>query len=125
MIEASVDAMVPDIPNPDGRQWHALTLRDWAHACRSPMASQWIETDWDGIGRLAILWDEFYKRPNADTLKEIRLQNPAFGLTPLDRSRLQWEVGRGEEAERKRVTKASGAVKPGGDLRKVLRMVSG
>lgn len=93
---------VRKIPNPDDRVWHPLTLKDWENACKSPMASQWIETDWDGLGRLALLWDEFYKKPNADTLKEIRLQNPAFGLTPLDRSRLQWEIGRSEEAERKR-----------------------
>lgn len=66
------------------------------------MSSQWIETDWDGIGRLAILWDEFYKAPSSDGLKEIRLQNPAFGLTPIDRARLQWEIVRGDEAEKKR-----------------------
>ena len=56
------------------------------------MASQWLETDLDALGRLAILWDAFYTRPSADALKEIRLQGALFGLSPLDRTRLQWEV---------------------------------
>jgi hypothetical protein len=114
---------VPTIPNPDGRTWHKLTLEAWAHAWSSPMASQWIQTDIDAIGRLAILWDAFYCRPSADTMKEIRLQSALFGLSPLDRSRLQWEVSRGEEAERKRKPSATTPV-ASGDPRKLLRMVN-
>lgn len=124
-LEAPVSPEVPEIPNPDQRVWHALTLAAWRNAWESPMASQWLETDADALGRLALLWDEFYKKPSADALKEIRLQSALFGLSPLDRSRLQWEVTRGEEAERKRTKPAPSAVKPGTDLRKVLRMVSG
>ena len=93
---------VPKIPNPDKRTWHPLTRTAWAHAWTSPMASQWLETDADALGRLALLWDEFYKRPSADALKEIRLQGALFGLSPLDRSRLQWEVGRVEDAAQTR-----------------------
>ncbi len=91
---------VPVIPNPDGRQWHDLTVSSWQNAWASPMASQWIETDWDALGRLALLWDEFYKKPEANGLKEIRLQSALFGLSPLDRSRLQWEVNRADVAEK-------------------------
>ncbi len=64
------------IPNPDGLQWHALTLAAWKRAWASPMASRW--------------------------LAEIRQQESRFGLSPLDRSRLSWEIARGEEAERKK-----------------------
>lgn len=102
MIEAPASAKTPTIPNPDGRVWHPLTVASWRHAWASPMASQWLETDADALGRLAVLWDEFYKRPSADALKEIRLQSAPFGLSPLDRSRLQWEVSRAEEATQKR-----------------------
>jgi hypothetical protein len=49
------------------------------------MAGPWIATDEDGLGRLAILWDAFYKAPNAKTLPEIRLQESRFGLSPMDR----------------------------------------
>ena len=94
---------IPAIPNPDGRTWHPLTVEQWEHAWSSPMASQWLATDVDGLGRLALLWDEFSKNTvrAGEAIKEIRLQQAAFGLSPLDRSRLQWEVARGEEAERK------------------------
>lgn len=93
---------VPAIPNPDERTWHPLTLQGWTHAWCSPMASQWLETDTDALGRLAVLWDLFYHTPSASLLAEIRLQESRFGLSPLDRSRLQWEVQRAEEAEQKR-----------------------
>ena len=45
----------PPIPNPDGREWHPLTLAAWNRAWRSEMASQWLETDADGLGRLRSL----------------------------------------------------------------------
>lgn len=96
LVEPGAAKAAPEIPNPDARDWHPLTMKSWKHAWRSPMASQWLETDFDALGRLALLWDEFYKRPNADALKEIRLQSALFGLSPLDRSRLQWEVSRSE-----------------------------
>lgn len=98
---APVRPRIPAIPNPDTRQWHRLTVASWKNAWSSPMASQWIETDTDALGRLAVVWDDFYKSPSAEALKEIRLQSALFGLSPLDRSRLQWEVSRGEEAERR------------------------
>jgi hypothetical protein len=63
------------------------------------MASQWLETDEDALGRLALLWDQFYNKPGAGMMAEIRLQEQRFGFSPLDRSRLQWEVSRADEAE--------------------------
>lgn len=112
-IEAPESPDVPTIPNPDDRLWHKLTLKAWKHAWASPMASQWIETDADALGRLALMWDDFYKSPDAKVLAEIRLQEQRFGLSPLDRSRLQWEVKRGEDAERQRqrptIRRAGGA----------------
>jgi hypothetical protein len=87
------------------------------------MASQWLATDADALGRLALLWDAFYKSPDPKTLAEIRLQESRFGLSPLDRSRLQWEVSRAEEAELKRP--AAPAVKRTGthDPRRILQAI--
>jgi hypothetical protein len=114
----------PTIPNPDGRVWHPLTLKAWSHAWRSPMATQWLETDADALGRLALLWDDFYRVPSADALKEIRLQSALFGLSPLDRSRLQWEVSRAEEAETKQGRRSESRKRTGtNDPRNVLRMI--
>jgi hypothetical protein len=102
-IAALDSPTIPTIPNPDRRKWHPLTLKAWRHAWTSPMASQWIETDQDALGRLALVWDDFYKTPSADALKEIRLQSALFGLSPLDRSRLQWEFSRAGDAEQKQI----------------------
>lgn len=107
LICALVSPKVPKIPNPDERKWHDLTQMAWRHAWQSPMASQWLVSDIDALGRLALLWDEFYKAPNGHVMAEIRLQESRFGLSPLDRSRLQWEVSRGEEAEQKQQRRAA------------------
>lgn len=123
-IEAlPADSEIPTIPNPDGREWHALTLQAWEHAWRSPMASQWLETDRDALGRLALLWDQFYNRPGAGVMAEIRLQEQRYGLSPLDRSRLQWEVNRGDEAERERQRRTHPPTMSVGDPRKLLKAV--
>ena len=117
-IEAPENPSIPAIPNPDGRKWHKLTLSAWKTAWESPMSSRWLETDADALGRLAILWDEFYKAPGGKEMAEIRLQEQRFGLSPLDRSRLQWEVARAEDAEKKRAPKPSR--RPGADPRAFL-----
>jgi hypothetical protein len=92
----------PPIPNPDGRDWHPLTVQSWEKAWHSEMATKWLDSDVEGLGRLAILWDEFYKEPKTLTMAEIRLQEQRFGLSPLDRSRLQWEILRTDDAERRK-----------------------
>jgi len=92
----------PTLQNPDKRKWHRLTKAWWKRVWESPMANEYLPTDIDGLARLAILIDDFYKFPDQKLMSEIRLQEARFGLSPVDRSRLQWEVQKGEEAERKR-----------------------
>ena len=100
-LEMPDSSAVPAIPNPDARVWHPLTVQAWKKAWQSPMSTQWVEADLEVLGRLAMLWDAFYHKPHAQLLAEIRLQEQRFGLSPLDRSRLQWEVSRAEGAEQK------------------------
>lgn len=120
--QGEVKGEVPAIPNPDGRVWHPLTVAAWASAWLSPMASQFLDADVAAMGRLAVLWDAFNQVPTSQLAAEIRLQEQRFGLTPLDRSRLQWEIARGDEAvDRKR---PKGDRKTGThDPRNVLSMV--
>ena len=92
----------PDLPNPDSRKWHPLTLESWQSAWRSPMAAMWLKTDEDALGRLAILWDEFYREPKTLTMAEIRLQEQRFGLSPMDRVRLSWTVAKADEGRARR-----------------------
>lgn len=117
-------AAVPEIPNPDDRVWHSLTVKTWREWWKSPMAAQWLVTDVAGLGLLALLYDEYYKKPDVEIVKEIRLQRPCFGLTPLDRSRLQWEVAKADEAETRQHRRSDVARKrTGGDPRRLLSMV--
>ena len=96
----------PPLPNPDEREFHQLTSDWWGRVWESPMASEYLPTDVDGLGRVALLVDDYYKSPSGkagkELMAEIRLQEARFGLSPVDRSRLQWEVQKGEEAQRKR-----------------------
>lgn len=103
---------VPPMPVHGRRKWHALTVTWWTNVWRSPMAGEFLDSDIDGLGRVALLVDEFYREPDARLLAEIRLQESRFGLSPLDRSRLQWEIARAEDSKPKqapRVRRSSAA----------------
>lgn len=104
-LEASEEkTIVPSLQNPDKRKFHRLTRAWWKRVWESPMASEYLPSDIDGLARLALLVDDYYNAPykGKELMSEIRLQEARFGLSPVDRSRLQWEVLKGEEAERKR-----------------------
>lgn len=129
-LEAPEKPRVPKLQNPDGREWHKLTRAWWRNVWRSPMASEFLDTDIDGLARIALLVDEYYKSTKASEMTklmtEIRLQEARFGLSPVDRSRLQWEVAKGEEASRKRQPKqqARAGQPDGNDPRNNLKVVS-
>lgn len=98
----------PEVPAlPDcGRGWHRLTVSWWKRVWSSPMSSEYLDTDADALGRLAMVVDDFHVaesgKERAELMKEIRLQEARFGLSPVDRARLHWEVAKGEEAEKRR-----------------------
>lgn len=95
------DIVVP--PLPPRRQWQPETLERWETVHSSPMAPEFTDSDLYNLYDLAELWDDFLLAESpADRIKissEIRLKGKDFGLTPLDRRRLSWEIDRGEEAE--------------------------
>lgn len=87
-------------PLPVAYEWHGMTKAWWADIWASPMAPEYEASDVHGLFMLAVIVDQFWKDPtNLDLAKEIRLQRQAFGLSPLDRRRLQWEVEKAEEAQ--------------------------
>lgn len=81
---------IPDLP--DQRIWHPMTSRWWDDIWASPMAVQFLDADRHALYRLAVLIDAFWLEPTKELAGEIRQQESRFGLTPLDRWRLQWKV---------------------------------
>jgi hypothetical protein len=81
--------------------WHPLVLERWAIAWASPMAAEWLAADVHGLFIVADLWDGYWKG-NRGLAAEIRLQEQRFGLSSLDRRRLQWEVEKVEQAQKRR-----------------------
>jgi hypothetical protein len=70
------------------------------------MATEYLRADAHALFRLAVLIDLFWTEPCKELAAEIRLQQQAFGLTPLDRSRLQWNIEHAEQAREQRVKRA-------------------
>lgn len=73
--------------------WHNLTVIWWRQVWTSPFASNYLEMDQQALINIAELQDAV--NWNARDMKaqtELRLQRNAFGLTPLSRRGLQWEI---------------------------------
>lgn len=86
------------IPTLPSGEWHERTVAFWDRLWESEMAGEFVEADVEGLYILARLVDEFW-RGNSDRAAEIRLQAQRFGLSPLDRRRLDWKLA--EKAEKK------------------------
>lgn len=104
--------------------WHPDTVGFWREVWASPMAAEFIAADVPGLVLVARLIDKF-NYGDVSLAAEIRLQRQCFGLTPLDRRRLQWEIARGEEAEQRRRRPDTPAVAQTGtrDPRRTLRAI--
>jgi hypothetical protein len=73
----------------------------WARLWRSPMAGEYVEADIDRAFIMADLVDRYWWG-ETELAAEIRLQGQCFGTSPLDRRRLQWEIGKVEEQAKRR-----------------------
>lgn len=118
---AQVVTDVPELPQKGEGKWHPMTVAWWRDVWASPMGqSELLAVDVYALIRLAMFVDQFWDRPTVELSKEIRQLQQAFGLTPLDRRRLEWTVVQTEEAkvkfEKRRVKK----VFSGEDVRGVL-----
>jgi hypothetical protein len=94
---------VPPLPVRGGGEtpWHPETVAYWKLIWASEMAGEYLEADVPGLVALMKLQDRF-NYGGHELAAEIRLQRQCFGLTPIDRRRLQWETGKVEDAERRR-----------------------
>jgi hypothetical protein len=106
------DVEIPALPDDAGVDWHPMTVAWWRDIWSSPMAPEFDQSDVHGLFMLAVLQDAFWSEPSQALAAEIRLQRQCFGLTPIDRRRLQWEIDRGEEAEKSTQTRRNQTPKP-------------
>ena len=98
-LEAVHDVEAPKLPT--GRKWQKATRDWWRDVWASPMAPEYDDSDVHGLFMLAVLVDQFWLEPSEKAAAEIRLQRQCFGLTPIDRRRMQWEIDRGDQAAKK------------------------
>lgn len=87
---------------PAEEEWRDLTIVWWDTIWDSPMSGEWVDADVPGLVALAFLVDEFWRTGNREVAAEIRMQQREYGLSPLSRRSLQWEVIRVQRAERER-----------------------
>lgn len=106
-----------------------MVLAWWQAVWRSPMASEYLEADMKGgLYLLAELHQQRWTAKDpSDLVKvatEIRQQEVRFGLSPIDRRRLQWEVEKAEQAtERTESRRQRRSPDPVADPRSVLKVV--
>lgn len=98
-LSAVHDVETPELPAFDDVEWHPMTLSWWEDIWASPMAPEYDDSDIHGLYALAMLVNAFWYEPSTGLASEIRLQRQCFGLSPIDRRRLQWEIEQGERAE--------------------------
>ena len=97
---------------------HPLVLEFWRDITQSPMANEWDRSDLHGLIMLADLYNAYWNCPpeklttKAMLAAEIRLQRQAYGLSPIDRRRLAWEIERAEQAQDARARRKAGTTAP-------------
>lgn len=127
--ESVANADVPELPAlGPGHAWHPMVIDWWTAVWRSPMASEYLESDKKDLYLLARLHQDFWMAGDsgerAKAAAEIRQQGVRFGLSPIDRRRLQWEIEKGEQAVEKtqRRKTAKAPPKAGTDPREALKL---
>ena len=90
------------VPHPAKKNWDKRTKAHWRKIWSSPLAREYIDVDVEGLYILMDLVEEYWKQGSGEvrgkaTLEgSINRQRQEFGLSPLSRRRLQWEIKRVE-----------------------------
>lgn len=114
-LEPVADPVVRELPAcPFESGWIPEVEEWWATWCSSPMAGQFIDTDWFRLGSLAVLVQQWFAGQKLEAFKELRLQEAQFGATVADRLRLKWDLKQSPPA---------GATTPTADSVRRLRVV--
>jgi hypothetical protein len=128
------DEAAPDLPQRDADDpWHPHVVALWHDVWASGMSDEYHPSDAHQLYALAELYQAFWTLPVVKVrdrillASEIRLQRVAFGLTPIDRRRLEWQIEASEAAQdrgfSRRQAKVAPRPQPGDDPRIALRAV--
>lgn len=99
-LEAAPIARKPVLPDrTDGVEWHPLAREWWTTVWASPMAAQYVDGDIPDLLMLAELRHRFWLDPSVPLAAELRHHGQRFGLSPLDRRRLEWEIAKVEAVQ--------------------------
>lgn len=115
---------MPSLPDRgEEQEWHPLTIAWWRDLWHSPMAREFLRVDRHALFRLAVLIDKFWLTPTKEIAAEIRLEQQAFGLTPIDRRRLQWTIVDQQPDRPRRTVRQAAGPESEEDPRSVLNWV--
>jgi hypothetical protein len=129
------DIEVPDLPPFPGGDgdWHEMAAAMWADLWSSPMSAEYDDSDVHQMFILLRLVNQFWTTNSTSGMKElaaeIRLTGQQFGVNPLARRRLEWQIQENEEkadrGKRRRGEAQPPASAPTGvnDPRAVLRSI--
>jgi hypothetical protein len=79
---------IPELPEGYDRR----TVRWWESVKRSPMQDEYTEADWEGLLAVAAVLNLWWFEGDTKALAEFRNQCQQYGLTPMARRSLQWEI---------------------------------
>lgn len=105
----------------DGTPWRPEALQVWAEAWASPMAAEYLDADVPGLLVIVELTHRFWTgKTDPRIAAELRQARIEYGLSPMARRRLQWEISKVKQAEQRQAAPRTRRVK---DPRSVLRAV--
>lgn len=88
----------------DTAEWHPNVVSWWTSVWTSPMAQEYAEADRvGGLALLAELWHRWWTESDTRVLATlsttINQVSRDFGLSPMARRSLQWQIDQGEKAD--------------------------
>lgn len=127
-VTESAERDVPKLPAREGGVWHPKVMEWWESVWKSPMAAEYLQSDvYGGLYLLAYLVHDFWKAEAADARQKafvgILKGWERFGLSPIDRRRLQWEVEKGDQATDRTDTRRQRKQASSKDPRDALKVV--
>ena len=91
-FEVAGDSSVPELPE----RYDCRTQAWWEAVKASPMVEEYTESDWQGLLSVAALLELWWVTADPKALTEWRAGCREFGLTPIARRSLAWEIRRAD-----------------------------